>query len=330
MAWVRWCVFAWTTFPQAVQAEQRSLLRASRAQEATPFITLPQSLLLQRSDGEKQGQVTGDEQGLSDTEASTEIKAANMRGGYGNELWNSVQESASEVVDDAREAFFARAQAAAAATTTAAPPAPTTTAAITTVDPATLATKLNITHDAARARNLLVAMISRAQVDLLNRLKDISTDLEATQLRAELDLKAVNHSFIQSQKMPIIASNADVDVKKIDVNGDQLKVAVPAILQRAVRRSADIAELMKSKKMVEENLKNSDALPGAKRRVQNNQVTLSAVVPRLERLERRVTKLESRLYDGDLNKMVDDSTGKEVVNVMEDVSRGFGRFVENA
>jgi len=323
------CVLAWSGLLQAAQAEKRSLLRAQRAREATPFITLPQSLLLQSSGGENQRQLTGEEQSLSDADASKEIKAAANRGGYGNQLWSAVQESAGEVVDDAREAFFADSMKAAAKATTVAATTVTTTIAITTVDPAVLAQQLKISKEAAQARNILVSMIERAQIGLLNRLKDISLDLEATELRAKLDLKAVNHSFTEAKNMPISASNADIDVKKIQTNGDQLKKSIPALVGRASTHSTEIAQLLRSKKQSEKDLKDSSKLPGAKRRIQNNQQTLNAVIPRLERLETRVTKLESKLYDGDLNKMVEDTSSKEVMNIMEDVSRGFGRFIKN-
>jgi len=324
MAWLRWSLFASSAFPQAAEAEQRSLLRAGakRSREATPFVTLPQSLLLQRSGADKQS----DAQVLSDSEASKQIKAASMRGGYGNELWNAVQDRASDIVADAREAFFADSMKAAA--TTVAPV--TTTVPITTVDPAILAQQLKITKDAATARNLLVSMISRAQVDLLNRLNDISLDLEATELRAKLDLKAVNHSFAEAKNMPIMSQNADVEVKKIDLGSAKLKVIVPAIESRAATQSKTISELLSTKQQLEKDLADSKKLPFAKRRVQNNMQTLGVVVPRLERLERRVTKLESRLYDGNLTMMVKDTSSKEVMNVMEDVSRGFGRFIANA
>jgi len=87
--------------------------------------------------------------------------------------------------------------------------------------------------------------------------------------------------------------------------------------------------LKKTQKELDDDLKNSEKLPGAKKRVQANQQTLSALIPRLENLETRVTKIEGKLYDGDLKKLVDDQTGKVSMNIMEDISRGFGRFVAN-
>jgi len=323
-SWLVWSVLA-----QAAWAEQRSLLRARRAGEATPLVTLPESLLLQSSDAEQQGGSAAEAQCLSDAEARKEIvrSFSSSHGGYGNALWNSVQESANEVVEDAREAFFATAQKAAATTT--AKPVATTTTAMTTMDPTILAKQMKITQDAARARNLLIGMISRAQLGLLNRLNDIGLDLEATKLRAQVDMKAVNHSFIAAKNMPIMASNAAVDVHKIETNGEKLKAALPKLEGRAKNHTVLIASLMNEKVMLEKNVKKAVKLPGAKRRIENNQNTLGAILPRLEKLERRVSKLENRLYDGQINKLVDDTTNKEVVNIMEDVSRGFGRFIAN-
>jgi hypothetical protein len=73
-----------------------------------------------------------------------------------------------------------------------------------------------------KARNLLVAMIDRAQIGLMGRLKDIDLDLDALKLRAQHDLKAVNHSYNIAEKMPIMASNAEIDVAKIQTNGDTI------------------------------------------------------------------------------------------------------------
>jgi len=104
---------------------------------------------------------------------------------------------------------------------------------------------------------------------------------------------------------------------------------LPTLVGRASTQNKTIADLMKEKKALETNLDKSKKLPGAKGRIQNNQQTMGALIPRLERLEKRVTKLEAHLYDGDLKKLVDDQSSAEVTNVMEDVSRGFGRFVAN-
>jgi hypothetical protein len=82
-----------------------------------------------------------------------------------------------------------------------------------------------------KARNLLVAMIDRAQIGLMGRLKDIDLDLDALKLRAQHDLKAVNHSYNIAEKMPIMASNAEIDVAKIQTNGDKMqKDTLPAIV----------------------------------------------------------------------------------------------------
>merc|ERR1719272_449451 len=142
-----------------------------------PLITLPQSLLFQGSDADAQsskGQSlllqSTEGRSLSEAEVRDEVQASR-----GSELWNSMQDSANDVVKDAREAFFASATT--AVVTTVAPL--TTTTAVTTVDPSILAKQLNITRDAAQARNLLVGMITR--------LNDISLDLEATELRAKMD-----------------------------------------------------------------------------------------------------------------------------------------------
>lgn len=292
--WATCFLLVFGSLPQAtLTAEQRSLLRAGRANEAMPLITLPQSLLLQSTDG---------------------------RG-----LQGLVEDAASDVVMHAREAFFADSRATTVTTTA----VPTTTTTVTTLDPAVLAAQLKITKDAAQARNLLVAMITRAQVNLLNRLNDVNADLDATDLRARMDLKAVNHSKVAAENMPIMVDNAEVDVQKITTNGVKLKDMFPVLEAKSAQQSKDIGELLKTKEQLEEDLKNSEKLPGAKRRVQGNQQTMSALVPRLENLERRVTKLEGKLYDGDLKKLVDDQTGKVTMNIMEDVSRGFGRFVAN-
>lgn len=207
-------------------------------------------------------------------------------------------------------------------------PVPTTT--MTTVDPNILAQQLKVTADKAKARNLLVAMIDRAQLGLMGRLKDIDLDLDALKLRAQHDLKAVNHSYQIAEKMPIMASNAEIDVAKIKTNGDKMqKDTLPAIMSQSTAQSNLIEGLMKEKKELEGNVKKGEKIPGAKTRVQDNTATLDTIVPRLEKLERRVTHLEGRLYDGDLKKLVDDTASKEVTNIVEDVSRGFGRFVEN-
>lgn len=230
-------------------------------------------------------------------------------------------------MEDAREAFFAESQQ--KAKVVVAISVPTTTTAMTTVDPAILAKSMKITKEAAQARNLLVGMINRAQIGLLTRLKDINGDLEATELRAQQDLKSVNHSATVAANMPIMVSNAEVNVVKIEKNGDKLKAELPTLVGRASKHVKLIADLMKEKKALEKNLEKSKKLPGAKGRIQNNQQTMGALIPRLERLERRVTKLEAHLYDGDLKKLVDDQSSSEVTNIMEDVSRGFGRFVAN-
>lgn len=301
-------MMTWVMLPQAVRAaEQQSMLRAGRAGEATPVITLPESMLLQSGNGEQDGRVEADA----------------GRGGHGNNLWNSLQDGASEMVEDARAAFFVEATTTAAATTTTAAPPPTT------VDPAVIAKQLKITKDAAQARNLLVGMIGRAQIALLGRLNELNVDLDAMGVRARQDLKSVNASVAAAKNMPIMAQNADVDVKKIQTNGDMLKAAIPVLVGRAETHSKLIAHLIQEKTALEGQFDKSQKLPGAKTRIQNNQQTLDALDPRLVKLERKVTKLESRLYDGDLQKMVDDVTDKEVVSVVEDVSRGFGRFVAN-
>jgi len=149
-SWVSLLLLAWCMLP-AVRATEvaRSLRRAGRSGEAMPLITLPQSMLIQSSDGEVQ--------------ESTQSK---------NSLWSAVQEGAKSVVEDAREAFFAESQQKAKVVVTRqAQPAPTTTTAMTTVDPAILAKQMKITLEAAKARNLLVGMINRAQIGLLTRLK---------------------------------------------------------------------------------------------------------------------------------------------------------------
>jgi len=165
-----------------------------------PFITLPQSLLLQSSDG---------------------------RG-----LQGLVEAAADDVVEHARQAFFADSTA---VPTTAAPT--TTTTTVTTVDVAVLAAQLKITKDAAQARNLLVGMITRAQVSLLGRLNDINSDLDATDLRAVMDLQAVNHSKVAAENMPIMADNADIDVKKIETSGNKLKEILPALEAKSASRT---------------------------------------------------------------------------------------------
>lgn len=221
------------------------------------------------------------------------------------------------------------------APTTAAPTtlAPTTTTAITTMDPAVLAKQMGISLEAAQARNLLVGMVTRAQLTMLNRLNDIGLDLEATELRAKMDLKAVNHSFVAAQNLPIMASNANADVNKILTNSKQLQEEMlPKMEGRAETTSEEIAAMISMKAKIDKQIAagKGKKLPGAKKRVQTNKQTMDVLVPRLEKLEKRVTKLEGRLYDGDLKKLVDDTTNKQVVDIMEDVSRGFGRFVANA
>lgn len=293
-------LLTWALLLQVGQpAEQRSLLRAGRAGEAMPLITLPESLLLQSGSNEQQH-----------AEASAHEH-------YSAGLWRTV-------VEDAREAFFRGEEA--ATTTTAAPAVPATTQ-----DPEVLAKQLGITKDAAQARNLLVAMITRAQTGLISRLHDINMDLDAMALRAKMDLKAVNHSAEIAENMPIMASNSEVDIEKVEENGGMLQnKTLPEILQRSKDQVAQITELVKDKKPVESDVDAAKNLPSAETRIQDNAQTMDTIVPRLELLDRKVMKLENRLYDGDLKKLVDETTGKEVQNIMEDVSRGFGRFIQNA
>lgn len=274
-----------------------------------PLISLPESLLLQSTAGEQQ-----------------RSEAADTRSGYSSGLWSVVQEGAGEVVEKAREAFFAEGQAQQFPITTTMKP----TTTMTTVDVETLAKRLEITKDAATARNMLVSMIDRAQLGLIERLKNIDLDLDAMTLRAQEDLKAVDHSYKIAENMPIMASNAAVDVEKIQTNGKVLQEdTIPDLNMQAQNQKKLVAELMMTEESLKQSVEKGKPLGGAKPRVQDNTAVMESLAPRLERLEKRVTKIESRLYDGDLKKLVDDTSNKEVMNIMEDVQRGFGRFVKN-
>jgi hypothetical protein len=291
---------------QGLVAEQRALLRANakRSKEATPLITLPQSLLLQ---GESDGK---------------EDKA----GGYASSLLDSIRDSAEEVVDDARNVFFAKKEASAvvATTTTIA-----TTSAITTPDPATYAEQHNMTLDAAKSRIMLIEMIQKAQVDLMNRLQEVGLDLEATDARAKYDLMSLNQTAEAAKSMPIMANNADADVTSVQVNALTLLDGIGEIVNKTTDNLRTMDELERLRNATQPDYDAATNLASGQRRVEANAATMHALVPRLMQLQRRIARLESSLNDGNVSRMVDDTANEEVMNLMEDVSRAFGRFIRN-
>lgn len=297
-------------------AEHKTLLRTGRAKEALPLITLPQSLLLQDSNSD------GDHR-AADGEAKKSIEAAASHGGYGQQLWSSVQESAEEVVDDAREAFFAsQIQNAAAATTTA-----TTT---TTQDPAILAKQLQLTKDNAQAQKLLLDMIKNAQMEMLKRLQAVGYDLEATDQRAKEDLKALQHSAEAAKDLPMFSNNAEAAVVRVQNQADNLQVGLKDLGKRAHDDNVLMADLVRLKKEeADPNLKIAKNLPSGKKRIDENAQTMNVLVPRLTGLIMKMTRIEAGLWDGNLTEMVRDTVTREVLNTMEDAPRGFGRFLPN-
>lgn len=260
------------------------------------MVTLPESLLLQNTAGQDQDSLVAE----------------------------------SGVVQKARESFFKADQPWTAimplpATTTAAAPLP-----MTTQDPAALAKQLGITKDQAQARNLVVSMVDRAQLSLLLRIKDVDADLDAMAMRAKEDLKAVNHSFQVAENLPISAANTAADIDNIKANSHKLQDStLPAIVNRSTATETMIKDLLTEKDTLKGTVKKGDKIPGAAKRVTDNTNVMTALVPRLKKLEKKVTRLEARMYDGNLTALVDETARQEVVNIMEDVSRGFGRFIEN-
>merc|ERR1719407_219687 len=127
------------------------------------------------------------------------------------------------------------------------------------------------------------AEITRAQTGLISRLHDINMDLDAMALRAKMDLKAVNHSAEIAENMPIMASNSEVDIEKVEENGGMLQnKTLPEILQRSKDQVAQITELVKDKKPVESDVDAAKNLPSAETRIQDNAQTMDTIVPRLE------------------------------------------------
>jgi hypothetical protein len=320
-------LLAWSVLLQAVSSvEQRTMLRVRQGREAAPVVTLPHSLLLQTASNE-------DAHSKVVNRARTAY-FSDGQGGHEQDDGNDDTDGtdSDEETDTTTAAATETTTAAAAATTTAATTttvATTTVATTTTEDPALVYAEEKKGNETVKTRHLLVTMITKAQADLLKRLRDIDIDLDATELRAQADLKAVNFSFTEAAKMPIMARNAEVDVQKLDDSGGVLKAELPNLVSGAQNASARIASFLGVKNKVDQQLDETSGLSGAKGRVETNQQTMKALYPRLNALEKKVFSLEGKLYGGNMTKVVNDAAREEVMNIFEDVGRGFGRFYEN-
>jgi hypothetical protein len=277
-------------------------------------------LLLQGRSGDEEEHV------LAEKEARKSIEAASTREGYGSRLWTAVQESAEEVVDDARERFFAAGEATTIITTTTGKTLP---GQLTTQDPAVLANTLKISKDDAHARIIMIDMIQNAQLEMVKQLVAIGKDLSTTGLRAKADLKALNKSAVASKNLGFMANNAQASVTDNEKSALTLKADVAGLSKTVSADLKLLSDLAKTKNATEKDKVLAKTIPSAKKRVQKNVETMNVLIPRLKGMMSHVTKIESGLWDGNLTEMVSDQTSREVINVMEDVPRGFGRFIPN-
>jgi hypothetical protein len=267
---------------------------------------------------------------LQGQSGNSEDKAGSSREGSGAGFLDSLREGAENVVADARQAFFAEATTTTVAATTAA--AATTTAAAGDwggTDPTAYATQYGMTVDQAKSQLTILNMIKHAQIDLDARLDEISADMTATDVRAQLDLKAVNSTAIAAATMPIMASNAAADVSGVNHSVVTLTGDIYNLTNKSTK---DLQRIMTLEALKNSTNANADAvknIAGGKARVQANLETFNALIPRLKRLERRLAALESKLDDGNVTRVVDDTAKLQVTNLIEDVSRAFGRFLPN-
>lgn len=196
-------------------------------------------------------------------------------------------------------------------------------------DVAAYAAANQMSKDNAKSRLMLITIIEHAQVDLMNRLQEIGYDLEATDARAKYDLQAINATVAAAKSMPIMASNAESDVNSVQHNAQTLLDTIADIVNKTVNNSAVMDELDGLKNSTQRDASAAATLSSGQRRVQANSQTMHALVPRLMQLQRRIGRLESSLNDGNISRMVDDTANQEVMDLMEDVSRAFGRFIRN-
>jgi hypothetical protein len=218
---------------------------------------------------------------------------------------DSLRESAEDVVYDARQAFFAGGKK----------------------DPVAYAAASGITVDSAKSRIQLLGMIAHAQEDLMNRLQEAGLDLEATDARANYDLLALNQTANAAKTMPIMANSAEADVDSVQHNARELLDGVHNISNQTASNFDMIDKLQALKNATDPDYDKAKDLGSGQRRVQANSETMHALVPRLMQLQRHLARLESSLNDGNVSRMVDDAANQEVMNLVEDVSRAFGRFL---
>lgn len=244
-------------------------------------------------------------------------------------LMVQLEEGTQAVAETAKDLLMGTAQSAAAdKAAVARAAAPTTTVATTTMDPVEVARQMNISHDAAHARNLIIGVIQKAQVQLLNRLQDISSDLKAVHKMAARDMEVIQHSAEAAEMMPVMSNQAELDALKVDKFGAELKVALPGVEHLVNVTKQSVGALASQKQELESEMRKA-GVGGTKRRVEDNLQAMNVIIPRLKKIERHMTDLERQLHDGDLNKMVEDTASEETMNTFEDVSRSAGRYHPN-
>jgi hypothetical protein len=169
----------------------------------------------------------------------------------------------------------------------------------------------------------MVAAITKEQDLMLNRIAAAGDDVADAKARVDIDLETANRTLklfngLEQSTLAVksLAQQNNETMIMMKANRDEMRADIVTAL--VLVKEANGSTL----KDVTENLEKHKKVLSAEKRADDNLRTLDMMRPRMEKLEKRVDKVEFNEGYGDITKVVAAEVDDDVNTMMEDLGRG--------
>lgn len=166
-------------------------------------------------------------------------------------------------------------------------------------------------------------VISLQQVQLLYLIGEAQKGLNEQKKHVNIVLNSAKRSAMAVQDFVNRTMKLNATAMMNKETDTMLRGGFPGTMSKAQAIDARVGKANKTAAAVEKNIDKLKKIKSAIPRADEGLSALQMLKPQLEKLEEKVSNIESKLYGGNITLVVDDAVDGSVTNIAEDASRGF-------
>jgi len=166
-------------------------------------------------------------------------------------------------------------------------------------------------------------MVAAEQESLLRRIAALSEDINATQARVQHALQAAEQSMaaLMGLQREVMESNTTAAMNR--QNARTIELGVQDLNSSVANQEEGFHHLSGNISAINARMDAMREAGNLDKQVDDDRLVMKGIEPQLKEITHNTEGLEMRTAGGDLVKVVDESISKEVMDVIEDLGRGW-------